>query len=302
MKIVPLAFESTGVRSMCTFVQTDMGILIDPGTSIAPKRSGLPPSDPEFEALHRSRNRIWEYSDKSSVITISHYHHDHYTPFEKNIYLESSPTFARTLYNGKKLFLKNPDENINKNQTSRAQKLLNDLKHHCECEINFSDGQKYQIGETHLKFSPALPHGSDNSRLGYVVALTISYDGEKLIHASDVQGPISKKALNYILDEKPDVLILSGPPLYLLGYVLSKEDLNKAKENLKELTNQISEIIVDHHILRNQKGLDFIKNLDKSSAGKVKAASELCSKKPILLESQRKILHQKSALSQKKLF
>lgn len=42
MNIVPLAFESMGVRSMATFVETDQRILIDPGTSIAPKRFGFP--------------------------------------------------------------------------------------------------------------------------------------------------------------------------------------------------------------------------------------------------------------------
>jgi predicted metallo-beta-lactamase superfamily hydrolase len=302
MKVVPLAFESTGVRSMCTFVQTDQGILIDPGTSIAPKRFSLPPSIPEFEALHKSRNRIWKYSEKSSVITVSHYHHDHFTPFEKNIYLESSPISARTLYHKKKLFLKNPDANINKNQKSRAENLLKNLKYDCECEINFSDGNEYQLGDTTLNFSPALSHGSDNSRLGYVVALSISYNGEKLMHASDVQGPISKQAFKYILQEKPDILILSGPPLYLLGYVLSKEDLNDAQENLKELTKHVSQVIVDHHVLRNQKGLGFIENLDKSAPGKVQAASEICGKEPLLLESQRKILNKKSESIQKKLF
>ncbi|WP_286244027.1 hypothetical protein [Methanobacterium ferruginis] len=42
MKIVPLAFESMGVRSMATFLETDQKILVDPGTSIAPKRFGFP--------------------------------------------------------------------------------------------------------------------------------------------------------------------------------------------------------------------------------------------------------------------
>lgn len=302
MKIVPLAFESSGVRSMCTFVHTDQGILIDPGTSIAPKRFGLPPSPPEFQALHHSRNLIWEYSEKSSVITVSHYHHDHYTPFEKNNYLESSDIFARTLYHEKKLFLKSPHAHINKNQKSRAEQLLINLKHHCDCEINFSDGKEYELGKTRLKFSPALPHGSDNSRLGYVVALTITYKGEKVMHASDVQGPISEEAFKYILHEKPDILILSGPPLYLLGYVLSRKDLDKAKEHLQELTQHISHMIVDHHILRNQKGLEFIRDLDKSSLSRVQTSSEFCGKEPLLLESQRKNLHKKSDHIQKKLF
>ncbi|MGZ7117603.1 MAG: MBL fold metallo-hydrolase, partial [Methanobacterium sp.] len=73
MKIIPLAFESLGVRSMSTFVETDQKILIDPGTSIAPKRFGYPPWKNEFEALYKSRARIEEYAKEANIITISHY-------------------------------------------------------------------------------------------------------------------------------------------------------------------------------------------------------------------------------------
>lgn len=55
MKITPLAFESMGVRSMATFIETDHKILIDPGTSLGAKRFGLPPLKTEFNALHETR-------------------------------------------------------------------------------------------------------------------------------------------------------------------------------------------------------------------------------------------------------
>jgi predicted metallo-beta-lactamase superfamily hydrolase len=43
-RIVPLAFDSFGVRSMSTFVETDdLRILIDPGVALAPIRYGLEP-------------------------------------------------------------------------------------------------------------------------------------------------------------------------------------------------------------------------------------------------------------------
>ncbi len=50
--------------------------------SIAPKRFGYPPWKNEFDALYETRARIEEYAKKADIITISHYHHDHYTPFE----------------------------------------------------------------------------------------------------------------------------------------------------------------------------------------------------------------------------
>ena len=43
-RIVPLAFDSFGVRSMATFVETDdLKVLIDPGVALAPVRYGLEP-------------------------------------------------------------------------------------------------------------------------------------------------------------------------------------------------------------------------------------------------------------------
>jgi predicted metallo-beta-lactamase superfamily hydrolase len=44
MKILPVAFESMGVRSMATYVETsDLRIFIDPGVSVSPDRYSMPP-------------------------------------------------------------------------------------------------------------------------------------------------------------------------------------------------------------------------------------------------------------------
>ncbi|MCK9151510.1 MBL fold metallo-hydrolase [Methanobacterium alcaliphilum] len=290
MKLVPLAFESFGVRSMCTYVETDQKILIDPGTSIAPKRFKLPPSTEEIITLKQSRYQIAKYGGLADIITISHYHHDHFTPFEENRFLESSHDSALGIYNGKKIFLKDPNNHINKNQEKRARKLLSDLQK-IPCEIEFSDGKDFQIGDTQLKFSPALAHGKENSPLGYVVAVSILYKNEKLMHASDIQGPISDKALKYVLREDPDILILSGPPLYLLRYALSKEDYEKSKEHLKHLSDNIPKIILDHHLLRTKRGLKLINELNENN--NLISASQFCGEEPLLLESQRKKLHLK---------
>lgn len=109
MKIIPLAFESLGVRSMATYIETDQKILIDPGTSLGPKRFGLPPWKTEFDALYETRARIQEYAQKADMVTISHYHHDHFTPFSLGRFIDSSPKYAEEIYRDKKLFIKNPD-------------------------------------------------------------------------------------------------------------------------------------------------------------------------------------------------
>jgi predicted metallo-beta-lactamase superfamily hydrolase len=62
MKIIPIASDSLGVRSMATYVETkDCKILIDPSAALGPKRYGLPPSIIEIEALKKIKKKINEF-------------------------------------------------------------------------------------------------------------------------------------------------------------------------------------------------------------------------------------------------
>ncbi|AUB54828.1 MBL fold metallo-hydrolase [Methanobacterium subterraneum] len=288
MNVVPLAFESMGVRSMATFVETDQRILIDPGTSIAPKRFGFPPWKDEFDALHETRARVQEYALKADILTISHYHHDHFTPFSLGRYLDSSPPYAEEMYQGKKLFIKHPTSHINKSQKKRARDFLKNLKRLGTQDIHYADGNSFQVGDTHLRFSEALPHGAEGSRLGFVISTTIEWKDQKLMHASDVQGPMSEIAKEIILNENPDTLILSGPPIYLEGFVLEKEDVESAQKNLIEICQEIPRVVVDHHLLRDLRCFDFINTVKEESMGEILVASELLGKEPYLLEARRK--------------
>jgi uncharacterized protein len=288
MKIVPLAFESLGVRSMATFIETDQKILIDPGTSLGPKRFGFPPWKTEFEALYETRASIQKYAAIADIVTISHYHHDHFTPFSLGRYLDSSPQYAEEIYRNKKLFIKHPTSEINKSQQKRAKEFLENLKRIKNIEVSYSDGQSFEVGDTFLKFSNHLPHGPKGSRLGNVVTVTVQWNGKTLMHASDVQGPIYEGTKNAILHENPDILILSGPPLYLLGFVFTREDIENARENLIELSQQIPKIVVDHHLLRDLRCFDFLKSIKDETSGEMMVASELIAEEPNLLEARRK--------------
>src|SRR3989441_8318170 len=55
VRVIPLAAESLGVRSMATYVEAgDLGILIDPRATLAPARRGVPPADAEGQAPRRA--------------------------------------------------------------------------------------------------------------------------------------------------------------------------------------------------------------------------------------------------------
>ena len=63
MKVLPIASDSLGVRSMATYVETkDCKILIDPSAALGPKRYGLPPSEQEIDAL-KNRNMLEELKE-----------------------------------------------------------------------------------------------------------------------------------------------------------------------------------------------------------------------------------------------
>src|SRR5262249_60655583 len=59
MRVMPLAADSLGVRSMATYVEAgDLRLLLDPGAALSPNRFGLPPTPEEEEALARALDRI----------------------------------------------------------------------------------------------------------------------------------------------------------------------------------------------------------------------------------------------------
>ena len=61
MKIIPIASDYLGVRSMATYIETkDCKLCIDPSAALGPKRYGLPPSKQELEALYKSKLQIAE--------------------------------------------------------------------------------------------------------------------------------------------------------------------------------------------------------------------------------------------------
>lgn len=273
---------------MATFVETDIKILIDPGTSLAPRRFGLPPSKLEFEALADTRSSIQKYADISDAVVISHYHYDHFTPFKMGKYLNSSSDFASEIYENKRLFIKHPTLKINKSQEKRASEFLGNLEKLKNCKVSYADGKSFKIKSTEMKFSDPLPHGPKNTRLGYVITTTILWKGESMMHASDVQGPVYDKAKQVILDEKPEMVILSGPPIYLIGFAIGKKDVKSAKNNLIEISKKIPTVVVDHHLLRDLRCFDLLKSVKDASGGRIMVASEILNKKPSLLEARRK--------------
>ena len=261
MRVVPLASESLGVRSLATFVEASgFGILIDPGVALGPKRYGLPPARIEIETLERMRKKIQAYARRADVVTISHYHYDHHTPFFEGLYESSGEAYAREIYEGKLLLIKHPTENINFSQKKRAWAFLKNAELIAKT-IEFADGRSFDLGGLMLEFSPAVPHGREGSKLGFVV-MTLIDDGYRLIHASDIQL-LNRKAVEWIISKNPDLLITGGPPTYLGPRAAGswEEGIRNLNEIIRE-TN--AEVILDHHVVRDKRYPRFFEELEKT--------------------------------------
>jgi predicted metallo-beta-lactamase superfamily hydrolase len=296
IKVTPLAAESFGARSMCTLVETpDVRLLLDAGVSLCPYRFGLPPHPTEFKTIDILRKRIAESADKAEVVTISHYHFDHHTPSYEDWlvnWTEAKET-ARRIYEGKVVLVKNPREKINASQRKRAwifQKTGGKVARSLEA----TDGKTFVFGGTVLRFSEAVPHGPDDSMLGWVVMANVEDATERFMFAPDVQGPMSIHTVELIKSAKPQVIMVGGPPFYLGGFKVEETQLRLGLQNLMAVVEAVPVTILEHHALRDEAWQQMTRQVYDLAAQvghKVMTAAEFTGKGNNFLESKRRMLY-----------
>lgn len=294
LKVIPLAEESFGVRSMCTYIETsDVKILLDAGASLAPNRLGFPPHPQEYQAIATCRERISKAAEKANIITISHYHFDHHTPSYTDWFCNwSSADVAKKIYEGKLVLAKSYRSMVNFSQRRRGWMFKKTGGSYAE-RLETADSRTFKFGNTKLKFSDPVFHGSENSALGWILMITIECDDEKVLFASDVQGPIHTPTLDIILAEKPQLVIMGGPPTYLAGFRVKKEHIKQGMQNLENLVKRVPTTILEHHTLRDEKWKTVIQPIFDAASKighKVVTAAEFAGEKNNLLEFRRRQL------------
>jgi hypothetical protein len=292
IKVVPLAAESLGVRSMCTYVETsDVKILLDAGVSVCPNRFGLPPHPREFKAISECRRRIADAANKAEVATLSHYHFDHHTPsFEDWLcnWTERGET-ARHIYEGKTVLVKNPKEMINYSQRRRGWMFERTGGKYAQT-LNVADGKPFIFWETRLRFTEPVFHGQEDSFLGWVLMSIIECQDEKFMFAPDVQGPISQQTFEVIACEKPQLLMIGGPPSYLAGFKVDEDQIQAGFRNLERIVGSTPLTVLEHHLLRDENWMEKARKTreiaSKTGHG-VQTAAEFLGMKNECLESIR---------------
>jgi hypothetical protein len=301
LTITPIAAESLGVRSLATHVQTsDTSFLIDPGVALG-FRDGFHPHPKEYQRLEDIQQDLLHLGSKSDVIIISHFHHDHFLPFYKNYaYFWSGQDIASKLYNNRSIWCKDIRSYINYSQQNRGYHFVRSARKVAQ-EVTYADGRATKYNNTLLRFSPPVPHGEKNTKLGWVVMTAIKCGDFSMIHASDTQGPMEQSTADWILRQKPDVLILAGPPTYLAPDRVSIEIISQAAKNLQILAESIPMVIVDHHLLRDSAWADWltpVRQYASDHGHQVMTVAEVLGLPDTLLEATRLSLYKQSPVTQ----
>lgn len=288
MEFTPLAFESLGVRSQATLVETkDVRILIDPAVSLAPRRFGLPPHQIEVDRLTELAKKIYEEAKIADIIIITHYHYDHHDP---------GYVIPLDIYQNKTVYIKDPQNFINPSQKfRRAPRFIKTITGKPKT-MESADGKVVKCGSTTIQFSKAVPHGADE-RLGYVIQVAINDKDSTILFTSDIEGAPKNSHIDFIKSVRPNFLIIDGPLSYLLGRALSQDELDTEIKNMEEVVrNGLQYAIIDHHVLRDpnyESVLKPVKEVANSVGCKVISASEYLREPPQLLEAKRRELFQR---------
>ena len=301
IEVIPIGFESLGVRSMCTFIETpDVRILVDAGVALGPRLRRLP-HPREYQARDQCRAKIRDYARRADVITVSHYHNDHHTPnYTETVWLGSSAEEAEQIYKDKTVLVKDVRNAINFSQRRRGwmfQQFVKKIGGKCEV----ADGKTFEYGATRVRTSEPVPHGEEKSGLGWVLMTTVESREKRVVHASDVQGPMARKTVRVILKEKPSLVVLGGPPLYLEGVKVEKTAIQKGIENAGRVVEEVPNVLFEHHVLRSANWMErahMVYEAGEKAGHRVVTAAEYAGVEPMLLESMRDRLYEEAPPSE----
>jgi predicted metallo-beta-lactamase superfamily hydrolase len=159
--------------------------------------------------------------------------------------------------------------------------------------VEVADGKVFTFGETVVKFSDPVFHGAENSDLGWVLMTTIETGGERVMFTSDVQGPMFTPTLEKILAEKPMLVVVGGPPTYLAGFRVKKEQIQIGLQNLRTLVEAVPVTVLGHHMFRDINWQSFytpVVECAQNAGNKVYTAAEYAGKENNFLEYRRRQL------------
>lgn len=281
MKISILGAESLGVRGLSCCVEFgDRSIVIDPGVALGWSRYGLLPHPLQVAVGAGVRQRIIDKLETATDVIISHFDGDHCPLVDANPYqLELNKVkhhLARCQIRAMGEGYASLTQQLRRRQTIEAVGR----------DLPAADG----VNDGALSFSQPVPHGVNDKKKRSVIMTRIEADGELFVHASDIQL-LDSTTIETILDWKADIALVSGPPLYRYDSSSDAPQMQAAWDNALKLAANVHTLIVDHHLLRCEAGLDWLARLRDYTGHDVCCAADYMKRQPLLLEAWRKDIY-----------
>ena len=274
MEIKILGTESLGVRGLsCVVNVKDRTIVIDPGVALGYTRYGLLPHPVQVAKGEIIRKTIITELEHATDVVISHYHGDHVPLPDANPYQLSAQKVAPLL--GKVRIWAQGPRRISRNMLCRKKAMCTVFKR----DLPDSEG----VTEGLFMFSDSVPHGDPHTRFGTVMMTCIKGD-IIFVHASDIQL-LYKPTIVKILEWQPDIVLASGPPLYLPW--ISVRQRETAWNNAVLLAENVDTVILDHHLLRCKNGVSWLDRLPSN----VMCAADFMGRPRQFLEARRRYLY-----------
>jgi len=278
MKIEILGTESLGVRGLCCVVKTkSQKILIDPGIALGYTRYKLLPHPFQVAVDERIQEKIIEAWSNATDIVLSHFHGDHIPLVNANPYQLNIEKVAGLNPNVK---IWAQLSHLSPIEKKRADSLFHILNK------NPISAEKKEQGV--LSFSKPVPHGKAHNNLEKVLMAKIEEDCV-FVHASDIQL-LNSEAVSQILSWKPDIVLASGPPLYLSQ--LSRTQIGMAHHEATKISKNVDTLILDHHLMRDYGGVKWLEELSSETKKKIMCGADFMKKPRMLLEAWRKDLYE----------
>ncbi|HEX9934003.1 MAG TPA: hypothetical protein VGB38_02300 [bacterium] len=277
MKIIPLAADSMGSRSMAVFVETrDAKIIVDPGAAVVPLRFGLSPHPLEKWQLQKHADRIRLFTESARTVVITSYHSDHFTA--------DRPEWLKN----KVLIVKNPNQRTTPVERKAAFNFLKTAKT-VASEILFADGRTFTVGSAEIGFSPSCSSGQE-----FFIGMFIRSDERSFLFSSNAQGPASDEAANWLENQQAEFLYLDGPVTYLQKRT---ESLTTTLDRMMRVVLRIGakDILLDHHPLRDlnwKKHLEPFFRFGSENGLRIRTAAEYRGEESAPLEARRNLLYQ----------
>lgn len=287
MRITIFGAESLGVRGLsCSVELRGRKIFIDPGIALGWSRHGLHPHPFQVAVGARIMDRIAAELVECTDVVFSHFHGDHCPLQEPNPYQLGIEEVQESLTACRIWAMDTSTASFQ--QQVRRSALVQSLG----MDFGHSMGKK----EGPLSFSHPVPHGLQHGRQkdrysNSVMMSRIEDEGTVFVHASDIQL-LDRPTVDYIIEWKPDIVLVSGPPLYHYASSSFKPQRAASWENAVRLSEHVGTLIIDHHLLRSGEGIAWLKKLDEASPNIVQCAAEYMRQPPLYLEAWRGWLYE----------